>query len=109
MVELPTTLTGRLFSSATVRGLAFMATSYSNSPILAVPDGSTMFCWPMAVTMSAGESPLDWGRRWSRATMTWRCLPPYGYGVGGAGTGSALVLQKLRPAAFGAGSALPAQ
>ena len=30
--------------SATVRGLAFMATSYSNSPIFAVPDGSTMFC-----------------------------------------------------------------
>jgi hypothetical protein len=63
MVEFPTTLTGRSFSSATVRGLPFMATSYSNSPILAVPDGSTMFCWPSAVTTSAGDSPFDWSRR----------------------------------------------
>src|SRR5436853_511400 len=81
MVELPTTLTGRLLSSATVRGLAFMATSYSNSPIFAVPDGSTMFCRPRAVTMSDGESPLDCSRRWSRSTMTWRWLPPYVYGM----------------------------
>ena len=78
MVELLTTLMGRSFSSATVRGLAFMATSYSNSPIFAVPDGSTIFCWPRVVTMSPGESPFDWSSFWSRSTITCRCLPPYG-------------------------------
>ena len=71
-----TTLIGRSLSSGTVRGLAFMATSYSNSPILAVPDGSTMFCWPRVLTMSIGARPFDWSRRGSRSTITCRCLPP---------------------------------
>src|SRR5438874_10070242 len=107
MVELPTTLTGRLFSSATVRGLAFMATSYSNSPIFAVPDGSTMFCRPRAVTMSDGESLLDCSRRWSRSTMTWRCLPPYGYGMDAPGTVTSWVLGKLRPTSLSSDSERP--
>src|SRR5438128_3087386 len=95
IVELPTTLIGRSFSSVTVRGLAFIATSYSNSPIFAVPDGSTRFCWPRAVTTSVGDSPFDWSRRWSRSTMTWRCLPPYGNGTDAPGTGHELGPQEV--------------
>src|SRR2546422_4493672 len=84
-----------------------MATSYSNSPIFAVPDGSTMFCWPRAVTTSAGDSPFDWSRRWSRSTMIWRCLPPYGYGIEAPGTVTSWVLRKLRPASLSSDSESP--
>src|SRR5258708_10396794 len=107
MVELPTTMTGRLFSSGVVGGIAFMATSYSNSQILAVPDGRTMFCWPRAVTTAAGESALDWSRRWSRSTMTWRCLPPYGYGMEAPGTVTSWVRKKLRPTSLSSDSDMP--
>ena len=40
-----------------VVGLALNVTSYSNSPILEVPDGSTRFWVVTALTMSLGESP----------------------------------------------------
>ena len=107
MVELPTTLIGRSFSSATVRGLAFIATSYSNSPILAVPDGSTMFCWPRVLTMSIGARPFDWSSRGSRSTITWRCLPPYGYGMDAPGTVTSWVRRKFRPTSLSSDSDIP--
>src|SRR5438128_11138342 len=84
-----------------------MARSYSNSPIFAVPDGRTMFCWPRAVTTSAGDSPFDWSRRWSRSTMIWRCLPPYGKGMDAPGIVTSCVLRKLRATPLSADSDKP--
>src|SRR5207247_749087 len=69
--------------------------------------GRTMFCWPRAVTTSAGDSPFDWSRRWSRSTMIWRCLPPYGYGIEAPGTVTSWVLRKLRPASLSSDSESP--
>ena len=69
-------LIGRSFNSATVRGLALRSTSYSNWPILAVPDGSTIFCRFTAETTSAVESPFDWRSCGFNATDTWRDFPP---------------------------------
>ncbi len=76
MVELPITFTGTSASSATVRGAAFMVTSYSSRPILAVPEGSTRF-WRLRVSSTTdGDSPFACSRRGLRSTMIWRCLPP---------------------------------
>src|ERR1700682_3145716 len=88
-------LTGRLFSSATVRGLALRSTSYSNCPIFAVPDGNTRFCELTAARISGGASPLDWSRPGFKFTITCRCFPPYGNGMEAPGTVTSCVLRKL--------------
>src|SRR5262250_1344216 len=56
MVELPTTLMGRSPSSGTVRGAALRLTSYSNWPILAVPEGRTRLWRASALSTSFGAS-----------------------------------------------------
>ncbi len=106
-MELLTTLIGSSFSSGTVRGLAFIATSYSNSPILAVPEGSTMFCSPRVLTTSIGARPFDCSSRGSRSTITCRCLPPYGYGIDAPGTVTSWVRRKLSPTSFSSASDIP--
>jgi hypothetical protein len=68
-------------SSSSVSGLALTMIGYSLVPSLAVPDGRMTFCEPSAVCTSRGDSPRAWSRCGSMSIMTWRCLPPYGYGI----------------------------
>src|SRR5271156_1433143 len=86
MVEPFTVLIGRSFSSAMVWGELFVSTSYSKEPILAVPEGTIKFWLLTAFTTSTGERPFDWSAVMLRSTMTFRCFPPYGYGMAVPGT-----------------------
>ena len=63
MVELPTTLIGRSFSSSTVLGLPFSSTSYSNWPIFDGAGRQDQVLRLSALTTSAGERPLDCSAR----------------------------------------------
>src|SRR3954470_8820492 len=69
------------FSSLALGGLLLSWTGYSCRPIFAVPAGKIRFWLPIAVETSAGDTPSAYMRSGSRSTMTWRCLPPYGYGL----------------------------
>ena len=89
--------TGRLFSSEIVVGVPFISTAYSMGPSLAVPDGVIRFCALTALTMSLGVSPNCCSFAGSRSTITWRCLPPYGYGSAAPCTVASCVRRKLLP------------
>ncbi len=68
--------TGISLSSAVVRGALFMRTSYSASPIFAVPEGMMTFCAFTAFSTSCGETPFDCIKFWFRLIITCRGLPP---------------------------------
>jgi len=77
-------------------GLAFIATSYSNSPIFAVPDGSTMFCRPTAVTTRhSGRSLWTWSRLWVQVDHDLALLAAVRIRDGRAGHGHELGPQKI--------------
>ncbi len=95
MVLLPAVRMGRSFSSATVTGLPLMSTSYSYGPIFDVPPGKIRFWALMALTTSSGDSPRACSAAMSRSTCTWRCLPPYGYGMAAPSTVTRRVRMKL--------------
>src|SRR5271166_3833389 len=97
MVALPIVLIGRSLSCWTVRVVALVRTSYSNCEIFAVPEGSTRYCAATAVRTSAGESPFACSRAGLKLIITWRCLPPYGYGTTAPGTVTNWVRRKFRP------------
>jgi len=72
---------GRSPSSETAAGLLFRSTSYSLSPILAVPDGMVRFWAASATLTSLGVSPFDSSAFRSRSTMISRTFPPMGRGT----------------------------
>ena len=76
MVVPLTCLRGILARSSTVRGDPLVRTSYSDWPILIVPEGITTLCCASAFSTSAGAMPLDCIAAWSMLTLIWRCLPP---------------------------------
>ena len=74
-----------------------MSTSYSRLPILEVPVGRIRFCALIALTTSSGDRPFDCSAVVFRSTCTWRCLPPYGYGIEAPGTVTSWVRMKFSP------------
>ena len=71
-----TCLIGIFASASTVRGEPLVLTSYSDWPILMVPEGMTTLCCASAFSTSPGAMPFDCIAAWSMLTVICRCLPP---------------------------------
>ena len=68
-------------NASIVSGLLLSLTTYSRSPILAVPAGMIRFWLPMAALTSDGERPCAYRASGSRLTMICRSRPPQGWGT----------------------------
>ncbi len=81
-----TSRTGSWSNCGISSGLPFSCTSYSCSPIRALPAGRITFWLVTAPTTSCGERPMAASRAGSMSTITCFWRPPNGAGVASPGT-----------------------
>ena len=95
------TLTGKVVQFlCTVLGAPLRVTSYSNSPILAVPEGNTRFCRFTAFTTSVADRPFDWSNAGFKSIITLGLFSAVRIRYRRAGYCDELGSQKFKPRSF---------